>query len=446
MELVIETVTADESLFGTSGIRGEVGETITPELALSLGQGLATIGCDRVVVGRDPRASGHPIADALVAGLTACGSDVVRLGLASTPTVARGVRWKDADVGVAVTASHNPPEDNGLKFWTPSGQAFDSERRAELIDALDEQPATSWDDIGRTVEWSGAERRHIDAITRTVEPVEDCSVVVDVGNGVGGLTAAALIELGCDVETLNARPDGRFPARPSEPTAEHCQSLSAFVESTDADLGIAHDGDADRMMAVAADGTFLAGDQLLALFASETASHGDRVAVPINTSSVVDDALTAVGADTVRTPVGDVFVAERAAEDGVVFGGEPSGAWIWPDQTLCPDGPLAACQLVTLVARGGSLSDLVSEFGNYVTRRESVRTGRKHEVERRAAERLETRFGDAVTIDGTRVEDGDAWALVRASGTQPLVRITVEAETSREADTLLDRVRELVGE
>jgi len=148
-----------------------------------------------------------------------------------------------------------------------------------------------------------------------------------------------LSELGCDVVTLNGQRDGRFPGRPSEPTRETLGDLSALVEATDASVGIAHDGDADRMLPVDETGSFVPKDVLLALFARETATDGDVVAAPVDTSMAVDDALAAVGASVSRTRVGDTFVADRATQPNVVFGGEPSGAWIWPDETLCPDGP-----------------------------------------------------------------------------------------------------------
>jgi phosphoglucosamine mutase len=142
--------------------------------------------------------------------------------------------------------------------------------------------------------------------------------------------AVLATEMGCAVETLNAQPDGSFPGRPSEPTAENCESLTALVANSDADLGIAHDGDADRARAVTADGEFVPGDVLLALFAREAAEPGQRVAAPVNTSLAVDDHLADIDVTVTRTKVGDVHVAEQAAEDGVAFGGEPSGAWIWP--------------------------------------------------------------------------------------------------------------------
>jgi phosphoglucosamine mutase len=432
-------------MFGTSGIRGEVGDDMTADLALSVGRALASEGYRRVVVGRDTRQSGEMFADALSAGLRECGAQVVDVGVASTPTVARSVGWLDADAGVAVTASHNPPQDNGLKLWNPSGQAFDGEQRASIALRVENDAYTfaAADEVGTESDWAERDDRHVAALRESCSPVTGLHCVVDVGNGAGVVTATALRDLGARVTTLNAQPDGLFPSRPSEPTDETCRDLARYVATSDADFGVAHDGDADRMMAVDGNGDFVSGDHLLALFARHTATDGDRIAAPLNTSLAVDDALESVGASVERTKVGDVFVAERAAEDDVVFGGEPSGAWIWPDETLCPDGPLAACRLAGLIHDRGPLAEQLADVGGYATRRENRPCEDKEMVVpavRRLAESSYERIDDE---DGVRVALDDGWFLVRASGTQPLVRITAEASDEPRADELLEAATEL---
>ena len=430
-------------MFGTSGIRGPVGEAVTADLALEVGRAVG-VDADRVVLGRDPRESGHLLADALAAGLRETGADVLDLGLAATPTIARAVGWEDADAGVSVTASHNPPPDNGIKLWQPSGQAFDADRRERIaarvrdgVDAL-----ASWDALGRRRAASAADR-HREAIVAAVDDPAPSTVVVDVGNGAGGVTVEALEALGCSVRTLNAQPDGRFPGRPSEPTEANCTDLAALVGASDADLGIAHDGDADRLRAVAADGTFLSGDVLLAIFALATAESGERVAVPVDTSLAVEDALATAGIDVTRTPVGDVHVAAAAAAPDVSFGGEPSGAWIWPDETRCPDGPLAAAKLVELAAER-PLAQRAAEIETYPIRRASVETSAKAAVMDRVREAVRSEYEAVSTLDGVRVDLGDAWFLLRASGTQPLVRITAEARSDDRVTTVFERARSLV--
>ncbi len=436
-------------MFGTSGIRGQVGEDVTAEVALSVGRALG-VDTDRVVVGRDPRESGRFLADAVAVGLRECGTDVVRLGMAATPTIARSIAPQDADAGVAVTASHNPPEDNGLKLWQPSGQAFDEPRRNAIAGRVQEgafDPAP-WDGSGTESRWEDAREQHIRAIVDAVghDTLEGLSVAVDLGNGAGGIGIDALTQLGASVETLNAQPDGAFPARPSEPTAENCGTLCDLVGAGEFDLGIAHDGDADRMLGVTEQGTWVPGDVLLALFARRAVSEGERVAVPVDTSLAVADSIVEEGGSVVRTRVGDVYVAERASEAGVAFGGEPSGAWIWPGKTLCPDGPLAAAKLAALVAERGPLSELVGGVDTYPIRRTSVEVEKKRVVMERVSDRVREGYDDVTTLDGVRVDLGEAWFLVRASGTQPLIRVTAEARETARADSAFEEARGLVEE
>ncbi|WP_115863544.1 phosphoglucosamine mutase [Halorussus litoreus] len=437
-------------MFGTSGVRGRVGDDVTCDLALAVGRALASEGHEEVVVGRDARESGRMLADAAAAGLRECGADVIRLGEAATPTVARSVGWRDADAGLVVTASHNPPEDNGLKLWNPSGQAFDEDQRETIAARVREEEFSfaDWDDLGEEREWGSqnrksADQRHVEALVGAAAS-GNCSLVVDAGNGVGQVTATALRRLGHDVRTLNATPDGSFPARPSEPTAENCRGLAELTAASDADFGIAHDGDADRMRAVTGDGEFVSGDVLLAVFAREAANPGDEVAVPVDTSLAVADALERQAVSVARTRVGDVYVAERASDCGVAFGGEPSGAWIWPAETLCPDGPLAACRLAALVARRKPLGRLVDDIETYPLRRGSVRTDRKAAVMDRVRERVRAEYRAVSALDGVRVGTDEGWFLVRASGTEPLVRVTAEARSRTRVDDLFVEATALV--
>ncbi|QLG29789.1 phosphoglucosamine mutase (plasmid) [Halorarum halophilum] len=435
-------------MFGTSGIRGAVGDEVTATTALEVGRALASGGANRVVVGRDPRESGRMLTRALVAGLTECGTDVVRLGEVPTPTVARGIDWYDADAGVVVTASHNPPADNGLKLWDESGAAYVGPRQDAVAERIEsgEFDLAPWDGVGDASRADDAAERHVEALVEAGAPLDGLTVAVDPGNGSGRLTATALHRLGADVETLNAEPDGSFPARPSEPTAEHCRSLCLFTGSTDADLGIAHDGDADRMMAVTASGEFVPGDHLLALFGRDAVEPGERVAAPLNTSMTVRRALQDIGASLTLTAVGDGHVAERTADRSVAFGGEPSGAWIWPDEARCPDGPLAAVKLASMVAARGPLADQLSTIETTPLRRESVSVERNDEVVAEVVEAIRDRYDAVTDIDGVRVDLDDGWFLVRASGTQPLVRITAEAENADRTAELFERAREHVGE
>jgi len=433
-------------MFGTSGVRGPVGDEVTADLALDIGRALATDGAETVVLGRDARESGRTLSRALSAGITECGGDVIDVGVEPTPTVARSIVREGADAGVVVTASHNPAPDNGIKLWADDGRAFGEDANAQIADIVEEQvfDLAAWDELGEYRRQEDARAHHERALRESVAIPGDLSVVVDIGNGVGRVTADALYAAGCDVETLNAQRDGRFPGRPSEPTATNCETACAVVEATGADLGIVHDGDADRMMAIDERGRFVSGDALLALFARRETTAGDRVAVPVDTSLLVSDVLAAVGADVTYTPVGDAYVAAATTKPDVVFGGEPSGAWIWPGQTRCPDGPLAACTLTALVGKEGSLAAMVDELPTYPIRRDSVRTDAKRVTVDRVAELACEAFDDVSTLDGIRVETETGWFLVRASGTEPLVRITAEAREEADAADLFETAHDLV--
>lgn len=433
-------------MFGTSGIRGPVGEEITADLALDVGRAVG-VDTDRIVMGRDPRSSGTVLADAFAAGAREVGADVVDLALAATPTVARAVNWYDADAGCSITASHNPSEDNGLKLWQPSGQAFDERLRTTIETRITEGVSLEpWNGQGTRTE-ADATSKHVNALVEAVEIESDerPSVVVDLGNGAGGVTVEALIELGCHVETLNAQPDGRFPGRPSEPNSETLTSLCSLVGESDADLGIAHDGDADRMMAVDGSGQFVPKDALLALFAAHSTEEGDRVAVPIDTSLAVEDYLETHGVGVEHTPVGDVYIAEAVGK-GIPFGGEPSGAWIWPAQTRCPDGPLAACRLVELAAEH-SIEELIASIPSYPIRRTSIETEEKEATMAAIREQVTETYdaGSVSTLDGVRVDLDDAWFLLRASGTQPLIRVTAEARDETRTEAVFESASSFVS-
>ncbi|RYJ13144.1 phosphoglucosamine mutase [Halogeometricum borinquense] len=434
-------------MFGTSGIRGPVGETVTADLALHIGQAVA-VEADRVVVGRDARVTGDVLADALSVGLRECGTDVIRVGVAATPTIARSVEWFGADVGVAITASHNPAADNGIKLWNESGQAFSptqNERIERRLDNDDSARAT-WDSFGSESTDRSAVERHVSAITDEFDSMTGLNAVVDLGNGTGRVTVDALYELGATVNTLDAQPDGTFPARKSEPNAETLTTLQRTVPALHADFGIAHDGDSDRMVAVSDTGEYVPGDVLLALFARDAVSPGDSVAVPVDTSLLVADVVASAGGTVVYTPVGDVYIAEAVSQSGFVFGGEPSGAWIWPDQTLAPDANYAALRLADLIRREGPLSEQVADIAasRYTTRRLSLPVDDKASAMRAIDGLLSAKYDDIDTTDGVRVDTDDGWLLVRASGTEPLVRVTAEARQESKADALLEEVTSLI--
>ncbi len=431
-------------VFGSSGIRGIANKRVTPELAVIVGLAVGS-RCNSAVIGRDPRTASEMVEYALVSGLTACGCDVTRIGLVSTPTLSYAAR--NYDCGLMVTASHNPAEYVGIKLWNKDGTAFNSDQQDEVESLIGQRGShltyrggrVEWDTIGRISTYDSAILDHKNAILSRFNRIS-CKVVVDCGSGAGStITPYVLREMGCDVITLNAQPDGFFPARNPEPVESNLSLLMDAVTTFKADLGIAHDGDADRMMAVDKNGRYITGDELLALFALREAK---KVAVyPVDVSRMVDDVLTC---DIHRTRVGDVYVAEELKRVRGDFGGESSGSWIFPRISYCPDGIYAAAQLVAIASKE-SIADQIAQFPKYYTVRGASACEEGDEVMSSIAEELSAlNYVQITTTDGTRLDFEEGWLLVRKSGTEPKIRITAEARDKETAKGLYNRADTIV--
>ncbi|WP_292467487.1 phosphoglucosamine mutase [Methanolobus sp.] len=416
-------------LFGSSGIRGLANVEVTVDLALKVGMALGK-SKKTAVIGRDPRVAGEMIELAVISGLMSAGCDVIRVGLVTTPTLAYAAR--NYDCGVMITASHNPAPDVGIKLWNSDGMAFDSVQQEEIENIIEKEDFVyvSWNMVGKISIYENAVRDHIDMI-RSHSTGAPIRVVIDCGGGAGGtITPFLLREMGCEVITLNSQLDGHFPARNPEPNDKNLWMLKKAVKEFEAELGIGHDGDADRMMAVDENGIFLSGDEMLAIFARYECKENATVVVPVDTSMIVDDALP--GSTVIHTKVGDVYVAEEMKKLKADFGGEPSGSWIFPRISYCPDGIYAAALLVDIV-KEKKLSLLRDELPKYPTLRSTVvcDNSKKAKVMEAISSKLAT-MGDVSNIDGIRVDMEDGWVLVRPSGTEAKIRITAEARKNVE--------------
>lgn len=389
------------------------------------------------IIGRDPRLTGPMLDHALSAGVVSSGAAAWDAGLVSTPTLARGAR--SYACGVVITASHNPAPYNGIKLWNPDGMAFDEDQQREIEDALDRNRFTSpaWDRIGAVSSRPDLVQEHLDSILKDVGPAK-VRVVVDCGCGATcTITPFLLRQMGCEVIAINAQADGHFPGRDPEPTEENLAGLAATVRATRADLGIAHDGDGDRMVAIDRNGRFVSGDVLLSLFARREVRRG--LVVPVDASMVLSDLLP--NATIWRTRVGDVYVAAELKRRGADFGGEPSGTWIFPKATLCPDGIYAAAKLVSIVAER-PLDLLVKEIPRYPVLRGSIpyRASDRAAIESRLDAALRNLGADVSTLDGWRLQFDDGWALARFSGTEPKIRILAESRDERRAKEIYSTV------
>jgi phosphomannomutase len=429
-------------LFGTAGIRGDAATTVTPELALSVGEALGADGAE-FVVGRDGRTTGEALAGAVAAGLQSAGADVVRLGQVPTPAVGFASRGRR---GVMLTASHNPPTDNGIKAFV-DGQEYgdDAERRIEERAERGIEPV-EWTDWGTTTDADvlpGYRTAVAEYARGHGEPLDGMAVAVDAGNGVGALaTPQVLRALGADVHALNANVDGHFPGRESKPTPESLRDLRAYVAESDVTFGVGHDGDADRVVVVDDDGAVVHEDTVVAIIAEhyvESSDAGDPVVLTTpNASARVDERVEAADGRVERVRLGalheGIAAARRAGSDetAVVFAAEPwkhlhtgFGDWI--------DGVASAAVFARLVADSG-LSTLRERVTERPYRKTNVECPDelKPAVMARLEKRLPEEFPDAAvdTEYGVRLTfpAGD-WALVRPSGTEPYVRVYAESDT-----------------
>ncbi|MFQ5553315.1 MAG: phosphoglucosamine mutase [Thermoplasmata archaeon] len=427
------------ALFGSSGIRGRYPVEVHEALFLELGAALGSL-VETVVVGRDVRDSGIPLLQALTAGATSRGAEVHDAGVVTTPTIAHLAAGFDG--GAMVTASHNPPEYNGLKLWLPTGMAFDEVRRAAFEEAL-AAPAdpVSWREVGAVYPYPGGLREHLEKILAAVDGSE-ISVVLDCGNGATALlTPEVLRRMGCGVVCLHCQPDGAFPGRGAEPNEETLGDLRRRLRGSSAVLGIAHDGDGDRMVALDEEGQMAKPEKLLIAFAQAIGAR--RVVAPVDASMILEDTL---GDDAViRSRVGDVYVAEALVNEGGDLAGEPSSTWIFPDFSLGPDGPFAAAYLCAMVQEG-PLSERLEGLPDYPLRRGTVAYDSTHQDLRALVEAMEGVDAPEVSrLDGWRFAFDDAWALVRASGTEPVVRLTVEARDADRTTEIYDALRARVS-
>ncbi|MFC4245433.1 phosphomannomutase [Natribaculum luteum] len=446
------------TLFGTAGIRGPVEEQVTPELALSVGQAAGVAG-ETFVVGRDGRETGPALAAAMEAGLESTGADVRRLGQVPTPALAFASQGRH---GVMLTASHNPPADNGIKLFV-DGVEYDRDEEEAVEAAVGDSELAPWD------EWGRSERLDVldayrDAVATYVRdrfgtdatPLSGLSVAVDCGTGVGALATPQVLEsLGAEVVALNATVDGHFPARESKPTPETLTDLAAFLADGAFDLGLAHDGDADRLVVLDGDGDVIHEDTILAVVAASyvrTAAVADPVVVTTpNASARIDELVRDAGGRVERVRLGALhegIARERERGDAdteVVFAAEPwkhvhpaFGGWI--------DGIASAALVAALVVEAGGTDALREPVTERPYRKVSVDC--PDEAKETVMARLETALpeafpGAAVDTDyGVRLEfDDAAWTLVRPSGTEPYVRIYAESD---DVDQLIADVSEVV--
>ena len=435
-------------LFGSSGTRGTVGEAMTPSLVLRVARAAGTVwDAERVALGRDTRTSGEMLADAATSGLASVGVDVDRFGVLPTPGVAAYCA-REGVPAIVVTASHNPADYNGVKLIDDEGVELTVDPLERIEAHVFDRPVdeAGWDEVGSVDRLDGAPRNYVDDLRSTADLDLDLTVALDPGHGAGALTSPPFLrELGCRVVTVNGQPDGHFPGREPEPVAEHLGDLRRLVRATDADVGVAHDGDADRAVFVDERGESIPGESSLAALCAAAVEPGDVVVSAVNVSSRVVDVVAEAGGRIERTAIGATNIVTRVRElraEGVrvPVAGEGNGGVFFPEVRLARDGALAAARFLSLVAERPA-SEVVAPYRDYhaVRRNLSYEGGDERERILSAARAYAEASGAALdTTDGYRLDFDDGWVLVRPSGTEPKVRVYAEATDPDRAATLAD--------
>ena len=438
--------------FGTDGVRGMANKVITPELALKVGQAAGLIfrrgdHRNRVVIGKDTRLSGYMIESALQAGFTSVGIDVLLLGPMPTPAIAMLTRSMRADLGVMISASHNPYEDNGIKLFGPDGFKLSDEIERDIEALLESDLATrlaTSEQIGRAKRIDDAQGRYIEFAKRTLPrniDLDGLRIVLDCANGAAHKVApAALWELGAEVFPIGVEPDGFNINRDVGSTAP--EALIRKVKELRADIGIALDGDADRVLIVDEKGQEVNGDQLMAVIARSWREDG-RLAQPGVVATIMSNLglerfLGGLGLTLARTAVGDRYVLEFMREHGYNLGGEQSGHIILSDYSSTGDGLIAALQLLSVVKR---MEKPVSQVCHCFEPLPQILKNVRYKGDQPLAQ-------DALVtaIEDARKRLGDKGRLViRPSGTEPVIRVMGEGDDRALVETVVDDVVELIG-
>ena len=437
-------------LFGTFGVRRTANDVLTPEFATRLAACYGTQIQGTVAVGGDTRTSTPMLMEAVKAGLLSSGCDVVDLGILPTPGVQYAVR-KYYDGGVMITASHNPPKYNGIKFLDADGIGIPDDMELEIerlyFDA--EPKRADFSEIGEVYINDKIIDEYIDeAISKVdAEAIRNANlkVVVDCGSGAGCYTAPYLIrKLGCDVTSLNSQPDGFFPGRDPEPIEENLQELISVVKELGADIGLAHDGDADRTICIDEKGNFVLGDKTFTLVEKQMLkeNNGGTIVTTVATSQAIYDVAEEFNGEVIATAVGDLLVARKLKDTDGLFGGEENGGLIFPDFVYGRDAVMTVAKILEIVAKESKpLSELVAELPVYYASKMKIECpdDEKEVVMTSIADEIKTTTDFELDLtDGVKILKDDGWVIIRPSGTEPIFRCFAESDSQDKADEMTD--------
>ncbi|MBM7573287.1 phosphoglucosamine mutase [Aquibacillus albus] len=437
--------------FGTDGVRGIANKELTPELAFKLGRFGGFVltretSKPKVLIGRDTRISGNMLENALAAGLLSIGAEVMRLGVISTPGVAFLTKAMSAEAGVMISASHNPVEDNGIKFFGPDGFKLNDQQEKEIEELIDQNedtlPRPVGGDIGQINDYFEGGQKYIQYLKQSIDlDFEGLHIALDCANGsTSSLAPHLFADLEADISTIGSSPDGLNINDGVGST--HPETLQAFVLEKEADVGLAFDGDGDRLIAIDEKGKIVDGDQIMYICAKYLNDKGllrhSTVVSTVMSNIGFYKALEAEGMKSDKTAVGDRYVMEEMRRGGYSLGGEQSGHIIFLDYNTTGDGMLTALQLVNVMKETGKpLSELAGQMEKFPQVLKNIKVIDKHEalVNSRiqaVIEKVEKEMGD------------DGRVLVRPSGTEPLVRVMVEAPTEEDCHRYVDEVVQVI--
>jgi len=442
-------------LFGTNGVRGVVGKDLTPELVFNIGEALGTMRSGCIAVGRDTRTSGETLTKAVKAGILATGCDVVDCGILPTPALQFLVK-DDFDGGAMITASHNPPEYNGVKIIESDGTEMGDEETLKLEEIIFTHSASpnAWNQTGQEFLAPHLIENYISGIVDQFpdKPGAGITVVVDPGSGPACLTTPRILtEMGCKIIIINGIMDGSFPGRLPEPSVDGLKSLAELVVSSGADFGVAHDGDADRAVFINEKGQFVEENLEFALVAQYMCQQKrGTIVTPVSTGQIVEIVAKKEGCSIVYTPVGSIYVARTMRElrgEGkiVIFGGEGNGGLIFPDHQFCRDGGMTSAMMVFILSSnpGKKLSDLLGELPERCIIKDKItsRDGPK------ILKSLISAFSEDTIdqTDGIKIFRDNSWALIRASGTEPIIRIIIDSENRQVGQAFYSELKDKIN-
>ncbi|MHB9782117.1 phosphoglucosamine mutase [Streptococcus sp. 10F2] len=439
--------------FGTDGVRGEANVELTPELAFRLGRFGGYVlsqheeGIPRVFVGRDTRISGEMLENALIAGLLSVGIQVYKLGVIATPGIAYLVRTEKASAGVMISASHNPAQDNGIKFFGGDGFKLDDERELEieaLLDAPEDKlPRPSAQGLGHVMDYPEGLRKYQEFLVSTGNQLDGLHVALDTANGAASTSARQVFaDLGAKLSVIGEKPDGLNIN--AQIGSTHPEKLQELVLEKGADLGLAFDGDSDRLIAVDEKGQIVDGDKIMFILGQALAQEGklakNSIVTTVMSNLGFHKALEAHGIDKAVTAVGDRYVVEEMRRSGFNLGGEQSGHVILMDYNTTGDGQLTGVQLTKILKESGkTLSELAEQVTIYPQKLVNIRVDNKMKDQA-----MEVPAIAAVIAKMEEEMAGNGRILVRPSGTEPLLRVMAEAPTDEEVDYYVDTIAAVV--